>query len=132
MPLPPNISPRMPMRIANQLGSGHGFATQLPPDQESQFQNWVQANNVPFDPSPYADYDMRGFYQALLGNDPRATTAVSQFDGRLHFPDTWKTPYHRTFSNESIYAMPDAPHWSGDRLIGRDGSVIADETPKQR
>lgn len=38
---------------------------------------------------------------------------------------------HKTFSNESKYATPDAPHWEGDRLIDKNGRVVADETPKK-
>jgi hypothetical protein len=104
------------------------FTTQLTPQEEQQFRQWVDANRVPFDPSPVADYDMRGFWKALSAGDERARTAINQSDGRLHFPDTWKTPFHKTFSNESIYAPPDAPAWNGNRLIDKSGRVIADES----
>jgi hypothetical protein len=107
------------------------FHTPLTPEQEPKFHEWVKQNKVPFDDSQESDYDMRGFWRALQEGDPDAKTAVSAFDGRLHFPDTYKTPYHRTFSNESIYAGPDAPHWDGDRLIDKSGKVIADKTPKK-
>jgi hypothetical protein len=33
------------------------------------------------------------------------------------------------FSNESVYATPDAPRWAGSRLFDRYGRLIADETP---
>lgn len=105
------------------------YQTKLPPDQEQAFQSWVAAKKVPFDPSPTADYDMRGYYQALQAKDPRAVTEVNAADKRMHFPDVWKTPYHATFSAESIYAPPDAPHWDGDVLIDKNGKVIADERP---
>lgn len=112
------------------------YQTALSPAREQQFLGWVQRNKVPFDPRAGAakgnDYDMRGFYQALMNNDPRATTAVNAFDGKLHFPDTWKTPLHRTFSNQSIYATPNAPRWVGNKLIAPGGRVIADETPKKK
>jgi hypothetical protein len=97
------------------------YHTPLSPENEQKFDN-----------SGESDYDMRGFWRALQQGDPDAKTAVSQFDGKIHFPDTYKTPYHRTFSNESIYASPDAPHWEGDRLIDKNGNVIADETPKKK
>jgi hypothetical protein len=116
----PTISP-----YANQEPPYH---TNLSPEKEAQFQQWVKENNVPFDPSETADYDMRGFWKGLTSGDPRAQTSVSSFDNRLHFTDTWKTPYHRTFSNESIYATPDAPQWKDDRLIDKYGNVIADES----
>lgn len=107
------------------------YITKLNPNDEAAFQQWVKDNKVPFDPSPKADYDMRGFWQALQNKDPRAATAVSEYDQKLHFPDVWKTPYHETFSDESIYATKDAPKWVGDKLIDYYGRVIADETPKK-
>lgn len=102
-------------------------------EQEARFKKWIKDNNIPFDDSPTSDYDMQGFFKAMERGDPNAKTAVSKFDGKLHFPDTWKTPYHKTFSNESIYAedVADAPHWEGDRLIDNDGNVLLDETPKK-
>jgi hypothetical protein len=106
------------------------YKTPLSPAEEKQFQAWVRTNKVPFDDSATSDYDMRGFWKAAQEGDPNASTAVSKFDNRIHFPDTYKTPYHRTFSNESQYATSDAPHWVGDRLIDKNGNVVADETPK--
>lgn len=104
------------------------YTTTLDPKQEQAFQTWRKDNKVPFDASAKSDYDMRGFYQALTTGDPRATTAINPNDGRLHFPDTWKTPNHATFSNESIYATPAAPSWQGNKLVDRNGNVVADET----
>ncbi len=46
----------------------------------------------------------------------------------MHFPDTYKTPYHKTFSNESIYALPTAPHWEGDQLVDQNGNIVFDDT----
>lgn len=109
------------------------YQTRLPPDQEKEFRSWLHVSGAPFDPSHKADYDMRGFWQALRSGDPRAQTAMNQSDNQMHFPDTWKTPYHETFSNESIYAQPGAPSWQDDQLIGQNGSVLADErTPEQK
>lgn len=105
------------------------FFTALQPQEEKNFLSWVQTNGVPFDPSPQADYDMRGFWKALQNGDPRAKSAVNPSDNRLHFPDVWKTPYHKTFSNESIYAGPDAPSWKDNKLVDKTGKVIADESP---
>lgn len=107
------------------------YLTELSDSEEAEFQQWVKKNKVPFDPSKTADYDMRGFWRASVTGDPRAQTAVSEYDKQIHYPDTWKTPYHRTFSNESIYATKDAPSWSGYKLIDYHGRVIADETPKK-
>lgn len=105
------------------------FDTTLTPDEEKRFQAWVSFNKVPWKDSPIADYDMRGFWKGLQTGDPVAKTGINPFDQRLHFPDKWKTPFHDTFSNESIYAGPGAPKWVGDRLIDRNGKVLADETP---
>lgn len=99
------------------------YSTQLSGPQEAQFQNWVQTNQIPFDPSPTSDYDMRGFWQAQQAGDPNAQRA-----GNLHFPDTYKTPYHQSFSGESQYAIPGvAPHWQGNQLIDRKGNVVFKE-----
>jgi hypothetical protein len=108
------------------------YHSPLSRELEAKFQKWVKDNKISFDDSPTSDYDMRGFFGSMEKRDPNAQTAVSKFDGRIHFPDTYKTPYHKTFSDQSIYATPemDAPHWEGDRLIDNEGNVIADETPK--
>jgi hypothetical protein len=66
-----------------------------------------------------SDYDMRGYWQAMEAGDPYAKRAANR-----HFPDTWKTPYDRTFSRESKYAKPDAPRWVGDKLVDKNGKVI--------
>lgn len=102
------------------------WITQLNPAEEVEFRQWVKSNRIPFNPDQFApDYDMRGFWKAMKNGDPNAIR--SHLNG--HFPDTWKTPAHKTFSNESIYAGPTAPHWVGDRLINPQGKVVADETP---
>jgi hypothetical protein len=88
------------------------YSTTLPPQQEAAFQGWVSKNKIPWQDSPTADYDMRGFWQAQQAGDPNAVRAANQ-----HFPDTYKTPYHESFSNESKYATPSAPHWEGDKLV---------------
>lgn len=109
--------------------------TKLTPTEEIEFQTWVHHKNIPSntpkgeeDPmftAPDNDYDMRGFWKAQQEGNP-----LAQQGKNLHFPDTYKTPYHKTFSNESIYATPDAPHWEDNRLIDKTGKVIADETPQ--
>lgn len=98
------------------------YQTALRPDEESKFQQWVQSNKIPWQDTPTADYDMRGYWKAQQAGDPNAKQA-----GNQHFPDTYKTPYHQTFSNESIYATPDAPHWDGGKLIDNSGKVLANE-----
>jgi hypothetical protein len=99
-------------------------------DKEADFRKWVAANKVPFDPDATSpqDYDMRGFYKALQSGDNIAKSSVNANDGKLHYPDVWKTPYHRTFSNGSQWATPDAPAWNDkDQLIDKGGNVIFDE-----
>ena len=105
------------------------FKTALSPEDELAFQVWRKKNKVPFDDSPTSDYDMRGFWKAGQEGDPDASTAVSKFDGKIHFNDKFKTPFHKSFSNESQYATSDAPHWVGDRLVDKDGNTVIDETP---
>lgn len=111
----------------------HGYATQLEPHEEQAFRAWVQENNVPFDSSPQADYDMRGFWKALMAKDPRAATAVNPNDKAMHYPDYWKTPYHESFSNESQWATDKAPSWNDkDQLVSPAGAVVFDEKAKAR
>lgn len=98
------------------------------------YRQWVQQNNVPTDPQATTpqDYDMRGFYQGLQQQNPRAVSAVNQNDGRMHFPDFWKTPSHATFSNESQWAPASAPAWNDqDQLVSQGGRIIADERAKK-
>jgi len=115
-------------RNAPYAKPANNYLTSLPPEQEKEFQAWVKKNNVPFDPSPTADYDMRGFYKAMKAGDPRASTGVNQNDGKLHFGDTFKTPYHKSFSNESQWATEGAPRWNDkDQLVLPDGRVVFDE-----
>jgi hypothetical protein len=106
------------------------FQTDLTPADESAFQQWVQKNNVPFDPKATGpqDYDMRGFWKGLQNGDARAQSAVDKNDGKMHYPDYWKTPYHQTFSNESQWANGNAPGWNDkDQLVGKNGAVVYDD-----
>jgi hypothetical protein len=104
------------------------YRTPLAPKAESAFRQWVRDNNVNFNPdAPAADYDMRGFYQAAMQGDPNAVAAINPYDHQMHFPDVWKTPAEPSFSRESKYAMPNAPHWQGDRyLVDENGRVVFD------
>ena len=102
------------------------YITRLSQEEQGRFLDWVIKNNVPFDPNPNADYDMPGFWKAQQNGDPRAVTEVKP-DG-LHFTDTFKTPFHKTFSSESIYAGPDAPRWKGEKLYDVKGKLLQDES----
>jgi hypothetical protein len=98
------------------------YNTQLNPAEELQFQQWVKANKIPWVDSPASDYDMRGFWKAMQSGDPNAKRAAN-----LHFPDTFKTPWHHSISNESMYASPNAPSWKGNQLVDKSGKVVWDE-----
>ena len=102
------------------------YKTALKPDEERAFQSWVKQNRIPWQDAPNADYDMRGYYRAMKSGDPRARQATNR-----HFPDTWKTPYHKSFSAESRYATPDASHWKGNQLVDKTGAVVFDESKPQ-
>lgn len=106
------------------------FTTTLAPDEEKKFRAWVKKNNVPFNPDAKGpqDYDMRGFWKGLEIGDTHATTGIDPNDGKLHFTDYWKTPYHESFSRESKFANPNAPEWNDqDQLVGSDGTVYFDD-----
>jgi hypothetical protein len=125
--VPPSQQSEAPVQNSPDFTSrGPGdspYQTPLSTNDETAFQAWAKQNKAPITD----DYDMRGFWQALQAGDPRASTAINQSDQQLHFPDTWKTPLHKTFSNESIYAAGGEPRWIGDVLVAQDGTVVADE-----
>lgn len=79
---------------------------------DAGFQNWYKAN-TPEGKSGSAfdikkgDYDYYSFYR----NGDYKTYSGG------HFPDTYKMPGHKTFSNESIYSTPENPggYWTGEQ-----------------
>jgi len=101
--------------------------TKLPSEQEQAFMQWVQSNKDTFDPQDkYPDYDMRGYYLSLQGGQaPQAS--VNPIDQQLHYPDTFKTPYHQSFSSESKWAKEGAPSWKENKLVTPQGEVVFDE-----
>jgi hypothetical protein len=104
------------------------YTTKLAPAQELQFRQWLGQTKAPYDLSwppdqRMQDYDMRGFWQAQQQGDPQARQAAANG----HFPDTWKTPYHESFSNQSQYALPSAPAWKGKQLVGQGGKVLYED-----
>lgn len=105
------------------------YATLLSPQEEILFRAWVAKNSVPFNPkAKVADYDMRGFWQAMqTGLQPR-------WQQGHHFPDTWKTPYDTSFSNESMYATKQNPFvWQGQNLVDRrSGRPLFQGKPEER
>jgi hypothetical protein len=107
------------------------YITQLDPEAEQEFRSWVKANKIAYNPDDKGNegYDMRGFWKAMKVKDPRAGTEINAIDHRLHFGDTWKTPYHESFNKESMYSLPTNPnHWVGDMedpaLVGADKQII--------
>lgn len=128
---PPWAAPAPAPVTQGQLvaGATQPFRTQLKPADEAEFQAWLQAARIPYADTPTADYDMRGLFAGIRSGDKDAKTAVNKKDGKIHFPDKWKTPFHDSFSDRSIYAQPDAgaPSWRGDLLVAPNGRVVADE-----
>jgi hypothetical protein len=110
---------------ANQAYAKPGpYMTQLTPPEEAEFRQWAQTHKI--DPDDQT-YDNRGFWKALKVGDPRAKSAFNPTAGEVHGPDTWKTPYDPSFSNESIYALPDAPRWQGQFLVDKRGRKLFDD-----
>lgn len=111
----------------------NNYQTALPDDQEQQFRSWVKQNRVPFNPAdPVADYDMRGYWKDIASKG-QSETAINPNDHQMHFPDTYKTPYHNSFSGESQYALPGGPSWVNDhQLAAPDGSILYDERQEAR
>jgi GNAT superfamily N-acetyltransferase len=99
--------------------------------EEPVFRQWVEKNKVPFDPNEERpDYDMRGYYKAMVTGSPEyRSTEIDPYDHRPHYPDTFKTPSHESFSADSKYATSDAPKWNeDDQLIDRTGAIAYDST----
>lgn len=107
------------------------YQTPLRTDEQAQFFKWLQDNQAPYDPSPQSDYDMAGFWKALQSGNPIAASSVNPNDNQIHYPDYWKTPYHKSFSRESQWALPSAPDWNDkDQLVMPDGTIVYDERAK--
>lgn len=115
-----------------------GYTTPLHLLQEMAFRQWLkEGKNDPrqyFNPDQQnPDYDMRGFYKAQLENDPRAQSSVDPYDKRVHFTDPWKTPLHESFSDQSMWAGPNAPSWNNrDQLVNKQGQVVKDPIEEER
>lgn len=108
------------------------YNTPLSPMDELQFRDWLQKNNVPFNPDvALSDYDMRGFWRALMQGHPQAQAAINPNDNKLHYPDYWKTPLHQSFSNESQYASPGDPKWINNSQLAQGGRILYDEKAPQ-
>lgn len=77
------------------------YDTPLTPDQE-------QSYSQSYGPEDSHDYDMRGYY---------ADTGEAAHTDGTHYPDTYKKPWHPTFSDQSMYhgvAGNLGGHWGVD------------------
>ncbi len=116
------------------------YTSTLSPQEETEFRQWAAANPKSvagevgpapdFAPLPQADYDVRGHFHAAKVGDPAGNLTPNPWDGKIHGNDKFKTPYNGGFSNESMYATPDAPRWVGDKLTTKGGKLVTDETPR--
>ncbi len=118
------------------------YATVLGAQEEQEFRQWAEKHPKdvegmvgpgPNYPSlPNSGYDARGWFHAMKTGDPsgKRVRVATNFGTSMHGSDKFKTPYNGTFSNESMYATPDAPHWEGNgKLVAKDGRLVVDETP---
>ena len=109
------------------------YKTNLTPQEEQQFLKWYKMvammNQLDFDPDhPDHHYDYRGFWKNSSEQD-RLT--MSLYGPNKHFPDTYKTPLHPTFSNESIYSNAFTPggHWEGETFVDSEWTKSRSYTP---
>lgn len=116
-------------RNKDYLADGdHTYQTQLTPEEEAQFQQYIadksDKQDIGRDDAP--DYDMRGWWKAMKAGDPKAEMQiVTDKHGTLkHRSDWWKTPYHESFSADSQWAGKKAPKWKGDQLVAPDGKIL--------
>lgn len=136
MPIPPNPAMKAAARNLQYVKEDSVYPTQLPKQDEIKFRQWLAANkNIGplkyYNPDDaFSDYDMRGYWKGTQG-DIKSNSGTDPFDKQMHFPDTYKTPYHETFSRESQYATEDAPYWdSKGRLLDKNGNIVFD--PQKR
>ena len=61
-------------------------------------------------------YDYKGWYN----EDPNRAYALLNDDPNAHFDDKWKTPYHPTFSDQSVYSNAKHPGGTWGRCDFRD------------
>lgn len=113
---PPTMAfPVTPLsQINNELSAANPpsgqFNTPLTPEQEQQFQAWLQQRSAAAGrdlSNDLHDYDLRGAW--LSG----AATASNG-----HLPDTFKKPNHPTFSDQSQYSSLDRPGGAWSQALG--------------
>lgn len=95
------------------------YNTKLTPEEEAAFLEWARSGKRDYSKDTF-DYDMRGFWKAMMQGDEKAKTEMQ--NGNPHFPDTYKKPNHPSFSNESKYHGADGHQ--GGRWSTRDGKDV--------
>jgi hypothetical protein len=115
-------------RIVTRAMYGDTSDTGLGDYEKGLYESWVKGFDIPDGKDSY--YDMKGYFKdnILQGRD---VSGVSDFDGKRHFPDTYKKPGHPSFSKESKYWREGMPNreWVGEKLFDRDtGRVEVDAT----
>jgi hypothetical protein len=132
-PNPEDRPPDESLKFNQSWAKPGPYQTKLSPEDEAAFRTWAKANPKAVDgelDNPKADYDVRGHWLAAKNHDPEAALSLNKWDGKMHGSDKFKTPYNGGFSNESMYATPEAPRWNGNKLVTKDGQLVTDETPK--
>lgn len=111
----------------------NNYKTKLTQEEEQQFLNWYKTvaltNNLDPNPDhPDHHYDYRGFWKNSSYQD---RFAISLMGWDKHFPDTYKTPLHPTFSDQSIYSneFMKGGHWNGDGFVDSEWTKSRDYTP---
>lgn len=113
----------------------HTYQTTLTPAEEAKFQKYLadKSDKQDLGREDKLDYDMRGWWKAMLAGDERAKLTVDPNDKLKHRNDYWKTPYHETFSGESQWAGKNAPKWNDkDQLVAPDGTILFDDKAKKK
>lgn len=82
------------------------------------FNDWAQKASRYKGIQIYGDptYDYKGWYN----EDPNRAYALLKDDPSAHFDDKWKTPYHPTFSDQSVYSNAKHPGGTWGRYDYRD------------
>lgn len=83
---------------------------------DKAFQSWYRKNTLEGQGKiPYSDKQNYDYYSFYKNGDYKD----SSFNTENHFPDTYKRPTHETFSDESIYSIPENPggHWKGETFV---------------
>jgi hypothetical protein len=127
----PDNKPRFSPWV-NQLRQQYGDGPQLKQILDA---NAMLQPIAKWQDTPTSDYDLRGYWQDIASQQQQQQSTVTgelKSDGG-HLTDTYKTPYHHSFSGESQYSASDGPAWQGSdaagwRLVDKYGNVVYDES----